>query len=93
MTKAKEALIDIDDTRLTPAQYLLVHHKTIREALELLDKVEIGGVKITKREMRNPVKNGGGTNSWYQNGFDVGYNQATDDIQDKYILIKREDVK
>lgn len=37
-----------------------------------------------KREMRNPVKQGGKSNDWYQNGYDVGYNAAIDDIKSKY---------
>lgn len=45
-----------------------------------MKRVDLG----LKREMRNPVKQGGKSNDWYQNGYDVGYNAAIDDIKSKY---------
>ena len=37
-----------------------------------------------KREVRNPIEQGGKSNDWYQNGYDVGWNAAIDDIKAKY---------
>ncbi len=31
-----------------------------------------------KRVERNPITQGGKTNDWYQNGYDVGHNAALD---------------
>lgn len=46
----------------------------------VLSRAELEG---RARNMRNPVAQGSKKNDWYQNGFDVGYNKAINDILEK----------
>lgn len=45
-----------------------------------MKRVDLG----LNREIRNPVEQGGKSNDWYQNGYDVGWNARIDDIKSKY---------
>jgi hypothetical protein len=50
------------------------------EEIKAWDTFAAGDLEKMKRKMRNPIEQGGKSNDWYQNGYDVGYNAAIDDI-------------
>lgn len=59
--------------------------QTILKALSAYERLQGVPLKAMKRTERNPVEQGGKTNDWYQNGYDVGYNQAIDDVKARLV--------
>ncbi len=65
-----------------------VNGACIRAALQSA-QVKAETVDLPKREMRNPVEQGGKSNDWYQNGYDVGYNAAIDEMLQNYNITRK----
>ena len=85
MCRFKQAREDVqayfDGVSCDPVEIIFkIHGQTILTALNALERMQAVDLEKMKRKMRNPIEQGGKSNDWYQNGYDVGYNAAIDDI-------------